>query len=504
MSEAGPLVSTSRGDLRGSAADGVHRFLGIPFAAPPVGRLRFAPPAPVEGWAGERDARSYGPGPIQPVDGLSETLGLLADFTQSEDCLTLNLFVPEPKSDPRAVMIWLHGGAFQSGTASGPVYDGAALAKTGDVIVLTLNYRVGALGFLATGAPGGANLGLQDQVAAMRWVREEIAAFGGDPERVTVFGESAGAGSLVALLAMPSAQGLFGRAIIQSAAPEGILSLAEASERTEIFASAAGLEAATLDGLRGLEARKIPEIQRACVEPVRRRIGMFFAPVIDGEILPRDPMTAIAAGAGAGVELVIGTTAQEMQLYHLSPGFADVPDALLPRYVMGRIGGSSEDAVERATELLRSYADPGLEGLDKFFAIETDASLFFPATRLAEAHAMYQSQTFMYRFDFRSPLEGGRLGACHALDVAFTLGNTERVPHFAGADDATSRLSASMMSAWSGFARTGDPSPPGLDWPRYTSAERTTMIFDDPCHLSDAPNESRRQAWAKARKETTG
>lgn len=442
-----------------------------------------------------------GPGPMQPVDGLSRTLGLLDDFSQSEDCLTLNVFVPQMEGDPRAVMIWLHGGAFQTGTAAGPVYDGAALAKAGDVLVVTLNYRVGALGFLATEAPGGANLGLQDQVAALRWVRDEIAAFGGDPERVSVFGESAGAGSLVALLAMPSARGLFGRAIIQSAAPEGILSREQATERARIFASAAGGLEPTLDAMRRLDARAIPDYQRACAERGPRRIDMFFAPFVDGEVLPEEPMVAIAAGAAARVELVIGTTAQEMQLYPLSPAFAEVPEALLPGYLAGRIGGLDADVMQRAGELLAAYADPSLQGLDKFFALETDASLFFPATRLAESQAKHQSRTFMYRFDFRSPLEGGKLGACHALDVAFSLGNTDRVPHLAGSGAQTHRVSASMMAAWSGFARTGDPSPPEPSWPAYDASERATLIFDDPCRVSHAPNESRRRAWALARKE---
>ena len=240
MSDPRTRVTTSRGPIRGSADADVRRFLGIPFAAPPLGPRRFAPPAPVEPWTDERSALAYGPGPIQPVDDLSKTLGLLGDFEQSEDCLTLNVFTPATEAKPRAVMVWLHGGAFQTGTAAGPVYDGSALARDGDVVVVTLNYRVGALGFLAVGASESANLGLQDQVAALRWVRDEIARFGGDPERVTVFGESAGAGSVVALLAMPSARGLFGRAIIQSAAPEGILSLDEATERASVFAEAAG------------------------------------------------------------------------------------------------------------------------------------------------------------------------------------------------------------------------------------------------------------------------
>lgn len=501
MSRPEPRVETTRGAVRGLRSDGVQRFLGVPFAAPPLGALRFAPPVEAPAWDGVRDAIAFGPGPLQPVDGLSKTLGLLGEFALSEDCLSLNIFAPEAENEPRAVMVWLHGGAFQTGAASGPVYDGAALAKTGDVIVVTLNYRVGALGFLATGAPGTANLGLQDQLAALRWVRDEIAAFGGDPNRVTVFGESAGAGSLVALLAMPSAKGLFGRAIIQSAAPEGILSLDEASERARLFAVAAKGSEPELAWLRRLEGGAILDAQARCEEPGPRRIGMFFAPFVDGEILPEDPLTAIAAGAAAEVELVIGTNSQEMQLYHLLPGFADIPEAFLPQYLAGRIGGPEADVLDRAALLLAAYAEPGLVGLDKFFALETDASLFFPATRLAEAQARHQSQTFMYRFNFSSPFEEGKLGACHALDIAFALGNTGLVPHFAGAGEATKRVSAAMLAAWSGFARSGDPSPEGLAWPPYSAKDRTTLVLDDPCHLALAPNETRRQAWANARKE---
>jgi para-nitrobenzyl esterase len=501
MSSPSLLITTLRGPIRGSADEGVRRFLGIPFAAPPTGSRRFAPPAPADSWTDERPALAYGPGPIQPVDGLSKTLGLLDDFEQSEDCLTVNVFTPEGEAEPRAVMVWLHGGAFQTGTAAGPVYDGAALAGGGDVVVVTLNYRVGALGFLATGAPESANLGLQDQVAALRWVRDEISAFGGDPARVTVFGESAGAGSIVALLAMPSARGLFQRAIIQSAAPEGILSLEEASDRARIFAQAAGGTDPDLDWLRSLETDSIAAYQGACEEPGPRRIGMFFAPFVDGVVLPTSPMQAIASGSAADVELVVGTTAQEMQLYHLLPGFAEIPEAFLPQYLATRVGGRDADALDRAGPLLAAYADPELAGLDKFFALETDASLFYPATRLAEAQSAHQPRTFMYRFNYPSPYEKGRLGACHALDVAFALGNTALVPHFAGSDEATRRVSASMLGAWSSFARSGDPSLPGLDWPTYSRADRTTLLIDDPNQVVSAPNETRRAAWAIAREE---
>ena len=493
-----PAVRTLRGPVRGTSEAGVGCFRGIPFAAPPLGDGRFAPPRAPEAWHGERAATAHGPAPIQPVEDLSKTLGLLGELPQSEDCLTLNVFAPEPQAGPRAVMVWLHGGAFQTGSASGPVYDGAPLARAGDVVVVTLNYRVGALGFLAPMEPGSANLGLQDQAAALGWVRDEIGAFGGDPTRVTVFGESAGAGSLVALLAMPAARGLFQRAIVQSAAPEGILGAEEAQARAQIFAEAAGGSGPDLEWLRSLEPGAIVEAQRACQEPGPRRIGMFFAPVVDGEVLPEEPMAAIRGGAARDVELVIGTTAQEMQLYHLLPGFADVPEAFLPQFLATRLPGPADTALERAATLLHAYQEPGLEGLDRFFAIETDASLFVPAARLAEAHAAYQPGTFMYRFAFPSPMEGGKLGACHALDVAFALGNTDRVSHFAGAGAATRRVSEAMMAAWSGFAKTGDPSPPGLEWPRYEPTRRATLVLDDPPCVVDAPNETRRRAWDQA------
>ena len=234
-----PVVETASGRLRGVERDGVRAFLGIPYAAPPVGPLRFAAPVPPAAWAGERDAGAFGPAAPQQPDALVTRLGLFPEGPQAEDCLTLNVWTPAA-GGRRAVMVWLHGGAFVGGSAGVPLYDGARLAREGDVVVVTLNYRIGALGFLALG-PGRTNLGLRDQVAALAWVRRHAAAFGGDPERVTVFGESAGAGSLCALLAMPRARGLFGRAIVQSGAPAGVLSVAEAGERAAKLLAKLGL-----------------------------------------------------------------------------------------------------------------------------------------------------------------------------------------------------------------------------------------------------------------------
>jgi para-nitrobenzyl esterase len=492
-----PIVETPLGPVRGLEQDGVLRFLGIPYAAPPLGALRFAPPAAHPGWREPREAVAFGPAPLQPADGLSRTLGLLGDHAQSEDCLTLNVFAPAAPAPHRPVLVWLHGGAFQTGTAAGPAYDGARLAQRGGVVVVTLNYRVGALGFLHTGAPGCANLGLQDQLAALRFVQAAIGAFGGDPAQLTVFGESAGAGSIVCLLAMPGGRGLFRRAIVQSAAPEGQLGAEEAAERARLLLEKLGGGRADLAWLRSLPAEQILAAQAACAEPGPRRIGMFFAPIVDGEILPESPLTAIARGVAGEVELIIGTTRDEMRLFTLLPGFGEFPDAALPRLVAARLPGPAATALERAEALLGHYAGSGAE---RFFALETDASLFVPSTRVAEAQSRHQPRTFMYRFSWRSPLEGGRLGACHALDVPFALG-TFALPtlrDFAGAGPEAERLAHAVMDAWVAFARRGDPSHAGIPaWPPYAPPRRATLELGATCRVLDAPDEARRRAFTE-------
>jgi para-nitrobenzyl esterase len=495
-----PTVDTPLGPVRGVEEAGVLRFLGIPYAAPPVAELRFAPPAPGAPWSGVLEANAFGPAPLQPADGLSQRLGLLGDHAQSEDCLTLNVFAPAAKAHTlRPVMVWLHGGAFQTGTAAGPAYDGARLARRGDVVVVTLNYRVGALGFLHTGARRAANLGLQDQVAALRFVRGAIAAFGGDPRQVTVFGESAGAGSISCLLAMPMARGLFRRAIVQSAAPEAQLSAAEAAERARILVEKLGGTAPDLDWLRSLPGELILAAQAACAEPGPRRIGMFFAPVVDGEILPSAPLAAVASGAAREVELIVGTTADEMRLFTLVPGFGEIPEATLPHLVATRLPGPGASALARAERLLALYPEAKTP-LERFLAVETDASLFVPSTRLAEAQARHQPRTFMYRFSWRSPLLEGGLGACHALDVPFALG-THALPglrEFAGSGPAAERVAAATMDAWLAFAKSGDPSHPGIPrWPRYAPPERLTLELGDPCRVLEAPCEAQRLALSE-------
>jgi para-nitrobenzyl esterase len=311
-----------------------------------------------------------------------------------------------------------------------------------------------------------------------------------------VFGESAGAGSITCLLAMPAARGLFRRAIVQSAAPEGQLSAAEAAERAQILVEKLGGPNADLAWLRSLPAEQILAAQAACAEPGPRRIGMFFAPVIDGELLPATPLAAVRAGAAREVELIVGTTAEEMRLFTLLPGFGELPEATLPQLVAARLPGPPDTALARAERVLALYAGAKTP-TERFFAVETDASLFAPSTRLAEAQSRHQPRTFMYRFSWRSPLG---LGACHALDVPFALGTLGRplLREFAGAGPAAERVAAATMDAWLAFAKSGDPSHPGIPrWPRYAPPARLTLEIDDPCRVLEAPCEAQRLAFSE-------
>jgi para-nitrobenzyl esterase len=469
-----PIVHTTCGALRGALDGELQVFRGIPFAAPPVGPRRFAVPAPVEPWRGERSALAFSPGPPQPGDGLSQMLGLLGEHSFAEDCLTLNVWAPARPAGPQPVLVWLHGGAFQTGASAGPAYEGARLARRGGVVVVTLNYRVGALGFLHLGASGPSNLGLRDQIAALAWVRREIASFGGDPEQVTVFGESAGAGSIAA---------------------------EEAAARTGVFLSKLGLVSPDPDELRKVSVERILAAQAEVAEPGPRRIGMFFAPVVDGESLPCTPLQAVRAGAAAHTALVVGTTAEEMRLYALAPGFGELEEAQLRRSLAQRLPGDADRRDRAAEALLAAYADAGPAARDRFFALETDWHLWLPSVRMAEAQSAVQPKTFMYRFTWRSPLQGGVLGACHALDVPFTLGNLGggRLRTFAGEGPAAERLAGQVMDAWLAFARSGDPSHPGIgQWVPYQPPRRATMELGARTGVLEAPQEARRALWERS------
>ena len=489
------------GSLRGDASGAALAFRGIPYARPPVASLRFAPPASADPWTGVRDATRFAAAPPQRPDALVTSLGMLEGCEIDEDCLTLNVFTPELSAERRPaggrpVMVWIPGGAFVGGTAGIPLYDGTRLAARGDAVVVTVSYRVGALGFAPLdaepGEPAVANLGLQDQIAALRWVRANVAAFGGDPARVTVFGESAGAGSILALAGMPAAQGMFARAIVQSAAPRGVIPPGEARARTRRLLDELGLADAPRRALREVPVEQLLDAQVAVIARTPPSNGFFYAPVVDGETLVVPPARAFAEGFAREIPLVIGTTHDEMGLY-----WAGVPkaDAGAVAILAPQLGLPETEAQHAASVLVEGFRaarerrGAPATACDVYLAVQTELSLRHDAVRLAEAREDHRDgRTWMYGFGWRSPARDGVMGACHALDLPFVFGNLDApgMPAFAGEGADAEALAHAMMDAWIAFARGEAP------WVPYELSRRATFDFGRVRELRHAPFDEER------------
>jgi para-nitrobenzyl esterase len=493
------VVKTRYGEIRGSVADGVYTFKGIPFAAPPVGANRLLPPQPIVPWSGVRDALSYGPKTAQlpypqEMDILPPELTI-----PGEDCLNLNIWSPDVGSAGRPVMVWIPGGMFEyHGTGASPWYDGSRFARDGTVCV-TISYRVGADGFLYLGE-GNANRGLLDQIAALAWVQENITSFGGDPGNVTIFGESAGAMSVGTLLSMPRAAGLFHRAIAQSGAAHNAISAEAAQLVCQSLAEKLGVEASR-EAFAALPVDRVLETQAELMNdlvanPEPERWGgevvlsmLPWQPVVDGDVIPAPPLERIAAGSAAGIELVVGTNSDEHRLFLVSIGAID---QVTPEALAAAIAGYGLP-VDKALAAY-SAADPGASAGDLLAAIQTDWCWRIPAIRLADAHAKSGSATYMYEFAWPSPQFNGRLGACHALEIPFvfdTLGN--RTEPLWGTEPPQ-QLADTMHAAWVRFATNGDPG-----WPKYDLSRRATMRFGMTSEVVNDPRAAERALWEGAR-----
>jgi para-nitrobenzyl esterase len=502
-----PRVETSAGRIEGSREDGVLVFRGIPYARPPVGELRLRAPQPPEPWAGVREARSFGAAAPQTPGRLAALLGAPREPI-SEDCLHLNVWTPGLGAARRPVLVWLHGGGFTTGSGSQPIYRGARLARRGDAVVVTINYRLGALGFLHLPALAGeadANVGLRDQLLALAWVQENVAAFGGDPGNVTVFGESAGAMSVGSLLGSPRARGLFARAIPQSGAASNVYEREDGARIAETFMKELGLAA---DDVAGLRAAPLEAVLAAQDRAAAQLLGVVrqlpFQPVVDGDVLPQPPLEAIAGGLLRDVSLLIGTNLEEQKLYAPTDPRAQQldDDGLLRRCrrTLPAPGPDGRPFGEHAVERYRAAREGrhDVSARELWFAIETDRWFRIPATRLAERHAAHQPATWAYLFTWKSPALGGMLGSCHALDIPFVFGcvDDRLVQRFTGDDPVTAEISRRMQDAWLAFARTGDPSTPELGhWPRYDAGRRATMLFGRECGVEHAPFEAERAFW---------
>jgi len=503
-------VSTRSGRLEGETFAGGVRFRGIPFAAPPIGRLRFRAPEPPSPWNGVRDAREYGPSAPQigPVNRMIRSLIGAAGSRQSQDCLYLNVWTPKCDGARRPVMVWIHGGAFILGSGSTALYAGERLATRGDVVVVTINYRLGALGFLSwkdvCAGPDvpPANVGLLDQLAALRWVRDNVLEFGGDPDNVTVFGESAGAMSIGALLGIPAARGLFHKAILQSGAAHNVSSPDKAARVATQFFAALGVDEPTPEALAEIPVGRLMEAQSSATVGIGLEEGMMaWQPCVDGDLIPATPLSALEGGEASDVPVLIGTNRDEYRLFT----FVDrdrVSDAELATRVR-RIArrGQSEDAA-LAERILGTYGpttgarDPGAS--ERWVALQGDRIFHYPATRLADAQAAHQPKTFAYLFEWTLPLIGGGLGACHGLELPFVFGATRGgILRLSLVGDRTARRLADVVQdAWVAFARTGEPAADGLpEWPAYDSHRRYTMTLGGSRGVIKDPHEAARAFW---------
>jgi para-nitrobenzyl esterase len=490
------VVATSGGLVRGAVKRGVRVWRGIPFAAAPTGERRFRAPEPAPPWRDERDATRFGPVAVQARDPSSAMLSGLSEKTQiDEDCLNLNVTAPADDGELRPVIVWIHGGAFIFGAGSMPLYDATSFAAEHGLVVVTINYRLGVLGFLFLGdlAPGyeAGNVGLLDQVAALRWVKENIAGFGGDPDRVTVMGESAGAVSIAHLLAMPAARGLFQRAILESGAqPLSPTTRDDATAIARRFLDELGTDVA---GLARTPADRLLAVQDGLV---RAKGLQAFFPSIDGVTVPRPPIELAREGADVDVPLLMGSNKDEWNLFELFLGELGV--APVDRALRARLGDTAHDAMIAAYAEARADRSTARARVD----LIGDGVFRIPMIRLAEARAD-RAPVWFYRFDFASTNFGGRLGAAHALELPFVWNVLDNpvAPMLLGPDavEPGRALAAAIHGAWAAFVRGDEPAALGLPaWPRYDASRRATMLLDRITTVEDDPGGAVRALWQVA------
>jgi len=482
-------VETANGPIQGRAKENVYLFAGIPYAAPPVGNLRFKAPVPHAPWVEPREALKFGAAAPQVATG-GMTDG--APVRWDEDCLTLNISTPACDDAKRAVLVWIHGGGYRTGQGSIPWYNGARFSANGNIVVVSINYRLGALGFtdlshLGAEYSSASVNGTLDQIAALRWVRDNIEQFGGDPRQVTIAGESAGGFSVSTLLGCESAEGLFHRAIPQSGGAQHTLPSSAAEKVTQQFLQA--LDANDSMSLEAVSVEDILTAQTATIAHFEGRAGVTnelgvavspFYPSHDTQLLPQAPLQNIKAGLGSDVAVLIGTNTDETTLW----GYGNVDDAKLERIASG-YGASAALAVYRA-QRPKAAAD------ELLIALTTDHMFRIPAIRVAEARSAHTGDTWMYLFNWNSRAFEGRLKATHALEIPFAFDNLDRagVDMFIGPGERPQHVADAMHAAWTGFINGGDPG-----WARYDQDQRATMVFDDDSHIALDPAEQERKAW---------
>lgn len=505
------IVDTREGKVRGARSGNTYRWLGIPYAAPPVGQLRYRAPQPPLKWDGVRDALEFGS--VAPQEA-TKLIPIPAGLKIAEDCLSLNVWVPKAAATDgrkRPVMLWVHGGAYFIGFSAQPVYNGQALADEGDVIVITINYRLGAVGFLDFRSFGDAdnvfeaNLGLRDIIAALQWVQGNIANFGGDPDQVTLFGESAGGGCVTTLMASPKAHGLFHRAIAESSPATSVYGPERTAQLAGAYLDLMGIpHAEAKTKLRELTAEELASKTTAHLDFVATTWPglVAFAPAIDGDIITDYPVNIFRAGGQMRIPLIIGTNRDEAALFKLmkSPLMPITGDSLHKMFELAEAETPSLAGAE--ARITAAYS--GYPKQSACMKVSRDAGFRMPCTWVAAAHSAV-APTWMYRFDQATPLfRLMGIGASHGTELAYVFGTlpvkvTKQTPAFLlGGLREAHVISKRMQARWAAFGRTGSPSCDSApEWPNYDKDARSTLLINRHDSVSDDPDGTVRQAWGE-------
>lgn len=506
--EPSRVVETTAGRVQGLVDDGIASFKGIPYGAPPAAQRRFLPPQPPQPWDDVLVAADFGAPAMQlydrPHTGEPLSMQLATVFTMrsdmkvdNEDSLFLNVWTPATDDGKRPVMVWLHGGGYAYGSGAWPVYDGANLARKGDVVVITVNHRLNVFGYLYLAELLGedyaqsGNAGMLDLVQALHWVRDNAAAFGGDPGNVTIMGESGGGSKVSHLLAMPAADGLFHKAIIQSGPGLTGIPVDAATDNARKILAELGVAADDAAAARKrLQSATADELLAATAAAQEKAGGAFgglrLAPVVDGDTLPRHPFAPDAPAQAMDIPVLIGWNKDEMTIFNTTaPWFGTLSEDDLPGRVKQVVG-------DKAGALLDAYRNmyPDYSPTYLYNAILGDSRMFRGSVTLAERKAAQDgAPVFMYYLTWETPVGNGIFKSPHTLDIPFMFNNVDKAVALTGDSDEARNLEKQMSGAWIAFARHGDPSHDDLPpWPRYDAERRPAMVFDVPPRVQDDPN----------------